>query len=285
VELKYCDIVMKGGITSGVVYPYTIAELATEYCFKSIGGTSAGAIAATLTAAAELGRREGHIKSFEVIAELPSELGTENFLLQLFQPSRQSRKIFNVFLSALRTGSAASRVFAVLGAVIANFWLSVILGIILGLVVPVSLWLLVRGPAVTYLVLGALWVALLIAISIAFSASRTVVESLGSGGFGMCPGATQPGFSKQLGLTDWLHQKIQTAAGRQPGASPVTFGDLWSAKAYPQEEAKTELSINLQVVTTALTEGRPYTLPWSFAAFISILKSSQLCSQPRCCNG
>jgi predicted acylesterase/phospholipase RssA len=258
---------MKGGITSGVVYPYTITELATEYCFKSIGGTSAGAIAATLTAASELGRREGNVRSFDVIAELPAELGKEDFLLHLFQPSRKSSKILKVLLSALRSGSTASRIFAVLVALIGNFWLAVLVGSVVGLIVPVSLWLLVGGPAATYVVLSALWVALFLAASIAFSASRTIVQSLGSGGFGMCSGATEPGFSKQLGLTDWLHQKIQSAAGRQPGATPVTFGDLWKAKVYPGEEANTERSINLQMVTTNLTEGRPYTLPMEFRGF------------------
>lgn len=53
---KECDIVMKGGITSGVVYPYAILELARCYRFRSIGGTSAGAIAAALAAAAEYAR-------------------------------------------------------------------------------------------------------------------------------------------------------------------------------------------------------------------------------------
>lgn len=41
-----CDIVMKGGVTSGIVYPSAILELARRYRFRSIGGTSAGAIAA-----------------------------------------------------------------------------------------------------------------------------------------------------------------------------------------------------------------------------------------------
>jgi Patatin-like phospholipase len=41
-----CDIVMKGGISSGVVYPFAVVELAKTYCFRNVGGTSAGAIAA-----------------------------------------------------------------------------------------------------------------------------------------------------------------------------------------------------------------------------------------------
>ena len=53
---RYCDIVMKGGITSGLIYPRAVAELAEVYRFKNIGGTSTGAIAAALTAAAEYRR-------------------------------------------------------------------------------------------------------------------------------------------------------------------------------------------------------------------------------------
>ena len=39
-----CDLVMRGGITSGIVYPCAIAKLAETYRFRSIGGTSAGAV-------------------------------------------------------------------------------------------------------------------------------------------------------------------------------------------------------------------------------------------------
>jgi hypothetical protein len=44
--MKKCDLVMKGGITSGIVYPGAVLELSKEYEFANIGGTSAGAIAA-----------------------------------------------------------------------------------------------------------------------------------------------------------------------------------------------------------------------------------------------
>ena len=50
------DLTMEGGTTSGVVYPLAICELATDFRFRNVGGASAGAIAAALTAAAELGR-------------------------------------------------------------------------------------------------------------------------------------------------------------------------------------------------------------------------------------
>ena len=50
------DVTMKGGIASGVIYPLALCELARTFRLRNIGGASAGAIAAALAAAAELGR-------------------------------------------------------------------------------------------------------------------------------------------------------------------------------------------------------------------------------------
>ena len=63
---------MKGGITSGIVYPLAACELARQYRFRSIGGSSAGAIGAVLVAAAEHGRDTG---GFRRLAEIPIKLG------------------------------------------------------------------------------------------------------------------------------------------------------------------------------------------------------------------
>nr|WP_218565201.1 patatin-like phospholipase family protein [Pseudomonas sp. phDV1] len=52
-----CDLIMKGGITSGIVYPLAITEIAKAFPLRSIGGTSAGATDAAAAAAAELGRQ------------------------------------------------------------------------------------------------------------------------------------------------------------------------------------------------------------------------------------
>jgi hypothetical protein len=43
---RLCDLIMKGGITSGIIYPAAVCELASTFHFKNICGTSAGAIAA-----------------------------------------------------------------------------------------------------------------------------------------------------------------------------------------------------------------------------------------------
>ncbi|MFC5112143.1 hypothetical protein [Kibdelosporangium philippinense] len=47
---------MRGGTTSGVIYPLAVCALAEHYTFRNVGGASAGAIGAATTAAAEYGR-------------------------------------------------------------------------------------------------------------------------------------------------------------------------------------------------------------------------------------
>lgn len=54
-----CDLIMKGGVTSGLVYPGAIYSLTETFRLRNIGGTSAGAIGATAAAAMEYGLRSG----------------------------------------------------------------------------------------------------------------------------------------------------------------------------------------------------------------------------------
>ncbi|MCE8442678.1 patatin-like phospholipase family protein, partial [Rhodovulum sulfidophilum] len=53
---------MKGGTTSGVVYPPAIALLGDKYRLRSVGGSSAGAIAAAVAAAAEYRRQTSDMR-------------------------------------------------------------------------------------------------------------------------------------------------------------------------------------------------------------------------------
>ena len=102
-----CDLVMKGGITSGVIYPRLVSTLARKYRFRNIGGTSAGAIAAGASAAAEYGRQHGRAQAFDELAALPGELNsTDNpsghtRLFTLFQPVPAVRAHFAALVGAL----------------------------------------------------------------------------------------------------------------------------------------------------------------------------------------
>ena len=59
-QKAYCrmsmDLTMRGGTTSGVVYPNAVCEVARSFRLRNVGGASAGAIAAATAAAAERGR-------------------------------------------------------------------------------------------------------------------------------------------------------------------------------------------------------------------------------------
>jgi hypothetical protein len=109
---RFRDLVMKGGITSGVAYPPAISALAHKYCFKNIGGTSAGAIAAGVAATAEYRRRvTGTMHGFELLDGLPAELGKTDArgttrLLRLFQADPCCRRLFRI----LNAGSTLRRV-------------------------------------------------------------------------------------------------------------------------------------------------------------------------------
>src|SRR4029077_21022960 len=86
-----------------VVYPWAIVELAREYRFKNIGGTSVGAMAAALTAAAEDSRRYGSVAGLnEVLLKLPRKLGDavngKTKLFSLFQPAASTRRLFGLFV-------------------------------------------------------------------------------------------------------------------------------------------------------------------------------------------
>jgi predicted acylesterase/phospholipase RssA len=108
---RFCDLVLTGGVTDGVVYPWAILELAREYRFKNIGGTSVGAMAAALTAAAEYGRRHGSLRGFDdVLRKLPERLAEiidckdTTRIFSLFQPAPSTRKLFDLFVDLFSSG-------------------------------------------------------------------------------------------------------------------------------------------------------------------------------------
>jgi Patatin-like phospholipase len=67
------DVTMRGGTTSGVVYPLAICEIARAFRLRNIGGASAGALAAAAAAAAELGRSEADLSRSEAENEAENE--------------------------------------------------------------------------------------------------------------------------------------------------------------------------------------------------------------------
>jgi hypothetical protein len=94
--------------------------------------------------------------------------------------------------------------------------------------------------------------------------------------FGFSTGRT-PADAKLPGVSDWLHQELQAIAGLPPTAPPLTFGDLWLAGVTVEDDRESQLraafvdsdlrEINLQMISTALTHGQPYRLPFEDRVF------------------
>jgi predicted acylesterase/phospholipase RssA len=271
---QYCDLVMKGGITSGVIYPSAVVKLASQYRFKNIGGTSAGAIAAAVAAAAEFGRRHNVNGAFDTLAALPGDLGTNGHLLKLFSPDPKTRKVFHIALGAISSRSISGKIGRTFVGIILASPLWFLLGSVVGLAIPTFLfasavhwhsWVAALGLVICRHPVVCTVLGLFFALPVAFCfaiirGGIAAIRSIAGNGFGLCSGmASQSGPANSL--TGWIHQQIQKAAGRESG-DPVTFGNLWSAPAYPGETLVTERTINLEVVTTGLTEGRPFTIPF-----------------------
>lgn len=233
--MPFCDIVMKGGVTSGVVYPLAIAELSKRFIFRNIGGTSAGAIAACITAAAEYRRHRGSDAGFTALSNLPVDLGAGDppKLFALFEPDDEARSAFAVASAFLGESGGFVKGLRVLATAILHYphFLAIAMIPLIGIFfAPRTLMTVVAGFAAA---LGGLVLfALLIAGWITFVTLR-------QNRFGLCSGRT---------LTTWLHEQINGVAER-PLEKPLTFGELEACE------------VSLRMVTTNLTHGRPYNFP------------------------
>lgn len=247
---KKCDIVMKGGITSGVVYPSAVCRLAETYRFVNIGGTSAGAIAAAATAAAEYCRERGSGEGFEKLSCLPAFLAAKTKgskhanLFGLFQPDPAARMLFELGVSFTRKGMR--RWVSVLASLIKGAWP---VWLLFALLSVLYIWLPLLASLRRSLferVSAALWL-----IGFLMAGVTTVLvwklRLLPTKGFGLCSGMTQKGFS-QPALTAWFHEFLNDLA-EKPLEEPLTFGDLNSH------------GIQLRMISTCLTHRRPYGLP------------------------
>lgn len=230
---RCCDLVMKGGITSGILYPPAIARIAEKFYFVGIGGTSAGAIGSSLAAAAEYRRRRAGpgarpMAGFERLEQTPRDLAGPGRLPALFRPDRTTRKLFDFLMMGLTPGKAP--------------W-----------------YRRLRWKA-----------GFLRRILSHKKTLHPVIEN----GFGLCTGM---GNGNREGeevppLTVWLADLLDEVAGRPADGVPLTFGDLRSA---PQPQALRdtmtgiEHSIDLRAVTTCLTFGRPYLLPFDDVGIFS----------------
>lgn len=245
-----CDIIMKGGITSGVVYPLAIAELAKHYRFANIGGTSAGAIAAAAAAAAEYGRFVKG-KGFMRLTRLPDEAGA--ILFNLFQPTQTVAPLFQILVAALRAKTKAGKFVRIGLAAVWGFRGPASLGALSCAAIAFLAW---RYAGIGGLAFGVLLAIVGLVVGVLVGLVRALTRHLPANNYGMCSGIRQPGFSGP-GFTDWLANLIDETAGRNPALhTPLTFGDL----ANPGGGRR---PIELRMMTTNLMMRRPYTLPFT----------------------
>ena len=282
---RFCDVVLNGGVASGVVYPWALLKLARHYRFKNIGGNSVGAMAAALGAAAEYGRCHGVEDAFEPLRRMPLALaeveegGGSTKMLRLFQPSHSVRRLFDLFLAVVHwsdreSGQTGASGWALLGVVLRLYGASLPLFVLLVLAGWVTWQVRNAGggalpapvPALLLGLLGAV-VAVLIAGLIAALEFAHDLAAMARNGYGLCTGGGQ--VKGEEGLVEWLHKGIQLSAGRGRDDRPLSFADLWAAPRFGQRgpaplqggKQPLEPGINLQMFASNVTQGRPVRLP------------------------
>lgn len=262
---RYCDLVMKGGITSGIIFPSLACRLSKHYRFKNIGGTSAGAIAAVATAAAEYRRRHNNsqgTQAFDKLGKLHEELGqnlpcsTKTKLLSLFQPAPGCQRLFKVLLTSMNAEGTCRRMGKVLVGFLYAYWPATLISIATA---ALMIWFEYGIYA------GILTSIFLLLLLLVIWVYRDITRNLVRNNYGMCTGMSHPN-SKHDALTPWLHGLIQDLAGLEKDGNPLTFGDLWKADGFPPAwlelpHGETKRSIDLRMFTTNLSHGRPYVLP------------------------
>jgi len=285
---------MKGGITSGIVYPPAVLELATKFRFRSIGGTSAGAIAAAVTAAAEYGREsQAPSSGFAGLGDVQKWLAEGTHLFDLFQPNKTTRALYRSLLGlakALGEGEEKRKA----RAQRTKKEIAKPGPIQIGLIVVPSVLLRVMpdlffvGAVLGFLAIGGLafgeftylrqeWLVWLLTLVIAGigawvgGALACVIQlvlvakgELPKNFFGICKGMPTGDPPNAEALTDWLHKKVQELAGRGAAADVLTVGDL----AAKRDAHGHDVGITLQMITTNLSHSQPYALPFENEFFL-----------------
>lgn len=266
---RYCDLVMKGGITSGIVYPNAVLALARDFRFKNIGGTSAGAIAAAATAAAALGDRK-HIASgstapcpptlgFAGLERVAAQLSSRGFIFGLFQPARGGRNAYRLIVTLAGNAGVFRKAMVAAVAVVAIAPLEALL--LLGLFLALGYWFAGASGVAAVLLPAAVCAYLGAAIAAILRVARVTRRNL----LGLCSGLSTGKDMAKPALTEWLHDVLQSLSGKAP-SEPLLFDDLWAAPRYPGEP-KTETAISLQMITTGVSHHEPRTLPFTDASF------------------
>lgn len=286
-----CDLVMKGGITSGVIYPGVIDKLKDKYQFRSIGGTSAGAIAATLLAAAEYRRQvDDSYEGFDILRDLPNRLGQEkekrSLLFRLFEPHKSTRNLFDLMTSFLRSSwtedkprePIINRLPRILYSLGKAYWYLPLIIFIATLLLLGSNWDMLRdvpSARATFVICLVLLAGLITLLAFVAAFVRDVSVNLVGNHLGLCRGsgdADTPASASDA-LCDWLERTLDEAAGLkgtlQPPRPPDKLDDDTNILESQEKQGPLTFAhlktanITLKMFTTCLSRGIPLTLPFA----------------------
>jgi hypothetical protein len=252
-----CDLVMKGGITSGVIYPRAVCQLAVTHKLNSVGGTSAGAIAAAAAAAAEYARDAGAGPGgspdvgYPRLAKLPKTLAKRTAgntrLFHLFQPQRRTAALYRLASVWIGRGGIPSKLCRSIIPAVRT--MLPVPALVAGLLAIGLVWAAARFSNWIGIIFAVLLALVGVAGAIAGSVAIRVCKDLPANNFGLCSGMSTPG-SHLPALTEWLTTEFNQIANQSSGG-PLTFGDL------------KHRGIELKMLTTDLSSGTQDQLPFS----------------------
>jgi len=229
---RCCDLVLKGGVTSGVVYPSAIERIAQDFSLIGIGGTSAGAIAACGAAAAEYRRRHdaGSMRGFKTLSCTVNILAKPGNLPTLFKPDAQTRKLHKLSLDLLESADAG--------------WL--------------KRWRL-KARILQRFTFGK-------GLQPLQANGLGLATGMGNGQPNEAIWRESRARKGQVTpISAWMTELFDEIAGRGSAGRPLTFGDLRTAPPAPCLESNgysSKYSIDLRAFTTCLSLGRPFSLPF-----------------------
>src|SRR5258708_4011454 len=303
--LAECDLVMKGGITSGIVYPPAVNELIDIYRLRNIGGTSVGAMAAAVIAAAEFYRQTRKSTAGFVCldTDVKKWLKTDDNLLKLFPPTQQTRPLLEFALKLLPIiksfSSHSQTAKASFGKTLMDLMrrncpiTGAIIGFLLFAILTLAILALLSLSVYSLLPFLALIVVAAIGARLGWQAGNVIgaIISLPRNFYGICTGYTPEPQDRQEATPTVAPQQTSTSSSAtdQPLPAsqnaltydPGTRTDLTDWLDYTvncvsgKEQNKPltmkdlrQYQIELKMVTTNLSQTLPYIIPEGLCNFL-----------------
>ncbi|MBI5831737.1 MAG: patatin-like phospholipase family protein [Armatimonadetes bacterium] len=148
---RYCDVIMKGGTASAIVYPPLLATLAGRHApfeLRNLAGTSAGSIGAVLGAAAEYRRQQAKQQGktdpaelsagFDILDDFATLAAADGGILPRFEPTAAAAPLWEAIWAFRQAQGAWGRLHAV-EKLVGAFGADLLAGLAGGMVVALLL--------------------------------------------------------------------------------------------------------------------------------------------------